>query len=414
VENYYRILNVSPSTSPADIRKAIIKELRLWSNRTNAPQIERRQEAERMVQTLEEAERILLDPAKKADYDRKLQTTPEPTRQILDEDIGPAADLIAEGWRLLIGGQVADALYVATKATEFQGNNSEAWALLAQAKFRWGDIDDSIYEYRRAIKLKPNGDSYYFDLGSVYESVDKYKEAVENFEKAVRIKPQETMYRAAIGAVYVKLSMNKEAIDILEQCVREAPDNSSYQWALAIAYSERAYEGWTYVPAGRNIEQGYYATKKAQVAEAEAYVNKAAALRFEDPELSQHLAQVRTNITSMYARQFTGNKIAMVISGLIGVGALFGAMSGQAFLLFHVLWCGGGAFLYYKASLTPQYIINRRVLAGKGGSASMSLIADATNQEYGCLIAAGLFVMTAVFIPIMAAWNYMKNYSSND
>lgn len=99
---------------------------------------------------------------------------------------------------------------------------------------------------------------------------------------------------------------------------------------------------------------------------------------------------------------------------LIGVGALFGAMSGQAFLLFHVLWFGGGAFLYYKASLTPQYIINRRVLAGKGGSASMSLIADATNQEYGCLIAAGLFVMTAVFIPIMAAWNYMKNYSSND
>ncbi len=47
--NYYNILNLSPTANEDEIRKAINRELRLWSNRTNAPQIERRQEAERMV-----------------------------------------------------------------------------------------------------------------------------------------------------------------------------------------------------------------------------------------------------------------------------------------------------------------------------------------------------------------------------
>jgi hypothetical protein len=123
----------------------------------------------------------------------------------------------------------------------------------------------------------------------------------------------------------------------------------------------------------------------------------------------------------MYARKFTGNKIAMVISGVIGAVAVFaaigGMMSGQlvaAVGLLYVLWFGGGAFLYHKASLTPQYVINKRVLAGKGGSASMGLVADAMGQEYGCFIALFVFLMTAMFIPIMAGWNYMKNYSSND
>jgi hypothetical protein len=69
IVNYYWILNISPATPAADIRKAITRELRLWVNRTNAPQMERRKEAERMVQTLEEAERVLLDPTQKADYD---------------------------------------------------------------------------------------------------------------------------------------------------------------------------------------------------------------------------------------------------------------------------------------------------------------------------------------------------------
>ena len=38
-------------------------------NRTNAPQIERRQEAERMVKLLEEAEGVLLDSGKRSQYD---------------------------------------------------------------------------------------------------------------------------------------------------------------------------------------------------------------------------------------------------------------------------------------------------------------------------------------------------------
>ena len=236
--NYYNVLKVSQSASTDDLRNAINRELRLWSNRTNAPQIERRQEAERMVKILEEAESILLDETKRSEYNRKLTTAPSEERKIDDQDIAGKEDLVKEGWRLLIDDNVPDALYVATKATEKDASNPDAWALLAQAKFRWGETEDAIYEYKRAIKLRPNEAEYYFDLGTVYESAERWKEAFENYQRAANIAPSATFYRAAMGIVYVKLDMNDEAIQILRQCTNEEPENKTYKWFLAIALSD--------------------------------------------------------------------------------------------------------------------------------------------------------------------------------
>jgi hypothetical protein len=80
--NLYNLLKVSPTASEEEIKKAINQELRVWSNRTNAPQIERRKEAERMLNHLEDAKRILLDAAKRKQYDLHLQTTPAATPRI--------------------------------------------------------------------------------------------------------------------------------------------------------------------------------------------------------------------------------------------------------------------------------------------------------------------------------------------
>jgi Flp pilus assembly protein TadD len=335
VENYYRVLNISPTASPDDIRKAIIKELRLWSNRTNAPQIERRQEAERMVQVLEEAEGILLDAAKKAEYDRNLRNVPEPTRQVQDDDLSPSADLVAEGWRLLIAGQVADALYVATRATQVQGNNPEAWALLGQAKFRWGDTDDAIYEYKRAIQLKPNEASYYFDLGGVYESVERYKEAVEHFEKAVRIAPAEPMYRAAIGMVLVKVERYHEAIELLERCASEDPDNKSYQEFLAVAYHDGMIESWWKTPEGN-----YLCCSKAQADQAREIIRKAKALNFDNEELRAVILKSERMVEDLYVRKFKGSWAFVVLFGLV-------------YIVPGVLW--------WLVNRRPDYKINRDI-----------------------------------------------------
>jgi len=233
--NYYKILDLSPTASTEELKKAIDVKTRAQINRCNHPQTDKRQEAERMVKILEEAESTLLDSSKRADYDNKLRTSSTDERQLDESDLKGKEDLIKEGRRLLIDGNIPDALYVATKATEKNGDNPEAWALLAQAKFRWGMVDDSIYEYKRAIKLRPNEPDYYFDLGCVYESESRWKESVENYERASQCDPRTPMYRAAIGNVFVRLSMYKEAMPILEQCLQEDPTNGPFNYLLAVA-----------------------------------------------------------------------------------------------------------------------------------------------------------------------------------
>lgn len=59
-ENYLRSLKLSRTASEEEIRAAITNEVRLWARRTNASTLEVRQEAERKMQALETAEKVLL------------------------------------------------------------------------------------------------------------------------------------------------------------------------------------------------------------------------------------------------------------------------------------------------------------------------------------------------------------------
>ncbi len=309
--NFYKALNLASTASAEEIKKAIHRELRIWSNRTNAPQIERRQEAERKVKLLEEAESTLLNPSKRAEYDRKLSSAPTEERQIDEADLSGTEDLVQEGWRLLIAGNIADALYVATRATERQGNNSEAWALLAQAKFRWGEIEDAIYEYKRAVKLRPNEASYYFDLGTVYESTERWNDALQHYQRAAQIDPSSTMYRAAIGILFVKNERFQDGINLLEQCVQKEPDNETYQWFLAAAYHDGTVTSWW-----KNPENGqYYCISKSQADEAQRIITKAKALKFDDPELRANIAKTEELINQLYIRQFKGSWAFVIIFG---------------------------------------------------------------------------------------------------
>jgi tetratricopeptide (TPR) repeat protein len=334
--NFYNILKISPTAAEEEVKKAINRELRVWSNRTNAPQIERRQEAERMVKQLEEAESILLDPAKRKEYDLQIQAAPTPTGRVDETVILEGVDLVQEGWRLLIAGNIAEAIFVATQATQRDSGNPEAWALLGQAKYRWGEIEDAIYEYKRAINLRPNEASYYFDLGCVYESAERWQDALLQFQRAAQIDPGSTMYRAAIGAIFIKNEKYQEGIEILERCVQEEPDNASYKWYLAIAYLDSRFAGWVFDPEDRT----YLCISKIQADTARALVQKAKALNVEDPELAAEIRKADAGVEDLYKRRFKGSWIMVGIWGL-------------CYIVPGLLW--------YLVNLRPQYKINKDV-----------------------------------------------------
>ena len=58
--DYYKILDVPITAQVEEIKAAIKNKRRLWMQKTNAPQLERRQEAEVKVKQIDEAEKILL------------------------------------------------------------------------------------------------------------------------------------------------------------------------------------------------------------------------------------------------------------------------------------------------------------------------------------------------------------------
>ena len=358
--DYYKILDVPMTAQTEEIVVAIKDKRRLWLQKTNAPQLERRQEAEVKVKQIDEAEKILLDSSERSEYDKKIKTSSKADERTVDEDELKVGDeLVEQGWDALINDNIADAIYIATKATEKQGDNPEAWALLAQAKFRWGEIEDSIYEYKKAIKLRPNNPEYYFDLGSVYESQKRWQDAVDNYQKASKIDPKVSVYRAAIGQVYLRVEMYEDAIQILESCVNEEPDNTTYNWFLAIAYNEFVLKNYM---AKTKDGEYYLATKEASELVLE-YYKKALALKFDDDELEtlikKDIDMVEWCLSKHWGRPIGATIKWGLILGVVGI-ILFTSKNATVIFIVLVIWA-----LWIFCGFKEGYKINRDTLSRK-------------------------------------------------
>lgn len=404
MENYYRALNIASTATEEEIKKVILRDRRLWSNRTNLPDLEKRQEAERMVKLLVAAEQTLLNPVSRQQYDQQLRTAPVEQPQTNQAQTGEQHDWIREGRRFLSNGDIPSALYAATQATQTMGNDPEAWALSAQVKFRWGQPQDSIYEYKRAIGIRPNEAMYYFDLGSVYESIEDWNDALQHYQWASKIEPASTMYRASIGEMYFNLDRYQEAITTLKQCVAEEPDNRVYREYLALAYCAGSYEHWTYVPANNPIglDEDHYATTKFQVDEALASVQKAQALELQTPEVKELVQSIHVNIQSMLKRHFHGNWFAAGLATLLGVFLLVG----NPFWGLLYIICGVG---YAVSCFMPQYLVNRRIIEGKalGGSVLWNIFVEGGVGCGGMIIALVIIMLT---LPIVMVVNFLRNW----
>lgn len=420
MENYYRILEIDASANEDAIREALNRELRIWSNRTNAPQMEKRQEAERIVNILQEAETVLLDPAKKAEYDRQLQTAaPQAAASPSPAPSGASvSDLVTQGWNLLDAGKVADALAVATQAVQIGSGDPSAWKLLGQSNLLWGETENAIQAYHKAIILQPNDASSYYDLGNIYESAEMWQDALTQYERASKIDPSSTMYKAAISLISSKLGHYTQSIEILERCLQEEPENEVYKWDLALAYvnyADSMSDSWTYVPDGGNIPSGYYATSRKHINDALIPLAKAESLQITDKDMLANINSVKNNITRMKKRKFNGDKYAISAAAILGLalvivghGSRVATFVGSLFLIFSIL--------YVLASFTPQYILNKRAIEGKWDTTSdltrelMRKFSWQSNEAVGFILGLAVGVVVLPFITIA---NFMKNYVMN-
>lgn len=242
--NYYQELRIDPGLRGDQLNDELRKLQRKWVSRTNAPDLNRRQEAERKVALIEEAKNILLDEAKRAAYDQQLQsaaaaqeTIEQPAFDInQNQYVQSAAEYIQQAWELINEGRYADAIVVARTATEIEGNNADAWAVLGYADYSWGNVQDAVYEYKKAINLQPNNSVLYTDLGNIYLDNDMLDLAEDCAVRAMSIDPTNDYNKVLMGNVASAKNDYDTAIQIFSELIQVEPNNESFKQVLASNY----------------------------------------------------------------------------------------------------------------------------------------------------------------------------------
>jgi Flp pilus assembly protein TadD len=316
-----------------------------------------------MVKMLQEARALLLDPVRRGEYDKTLG-------QDLDGDRGPpeasvpesdSRTLVQQGWELLAEAKVASAIKVARMASERDPRNPDAWALLGQAKFRWGETADAIYEYRRATDLAPDRAQFHFDLGCIYESVKKLEEALLCYTRAAEIEPDVVLYKAGMGTVLGEMGRYAESVDVLAECVKRDPQNKGYKRLLAMAMNEMVIDSWTPGPDGLRYCVSEESAKRSHLA-----LNRAYGLDFEDDQLRQTLVNnlkttkwaLKKHWTRGIGCSVLGFLIVMTI-GAILAGVLFGRLPDPQGSLLGFLFLGGVIYLWIRLGRRPGWKINK-------------------------------------------------------
>ncbi len=348
MENYYQILGLSPSASKDEIRKLIHSQIRLWSARTNAPQINRRQEAERMLKSLETMEEILLDDQQKMGYDQKiLLEQEEPQVGWAEEEI---VEALTEGYRLLQQEQAADALFVAMKLTEHVQDRADAWALLGNASFAAGEREAAIGPMIRACEWAPDSAKYFFALGKMYQELNQLSRAEEAYEQAIELAPQEIWYQYSLGTLYMQHGNYKEGLRLLEEIVKSNPENDTYREELVRAYLDIAFSTWKEVDDHPKLAAGFYPTSQADLSMAYIYVKRAAAIEIKNDKLIEQIKQSRQLIRKRRGRQFTGSWLIVLVSIVELVLVQYDNPSNINVALIGIL-----PLLYIIATFTPNY-----------------------------------------------------------
>lgn len=219
--NYYELLEIPRDADEKSIEQAIRKTRRLWNNRANNPDINIRTEAEMHVKEIAQAEKILLDQAKRKEYDLQLNQAPKPAtkEQPANDDCGWED----EYFRAYDRDMNDYAAQVALEAIRRNERNGRAWFLYGEALRRVEDFTRSIDALKHASLLMDDVDVYR-QLGFAYADFGNYAEAYKSFMQASRMDPEEFEYHSlaanclrvigriqdAIAEAKIAYSMNSE------------------------------------------------------------------------------------------------------------------------------------------------------------------------------------------------------------
>ncbi|MDB9396151.1 DnaJ domain-containing protein [Microcystis aeruginosa] len=400
--NYYEILEISPTAGQDEIEqqyKAITRRLR---NLQNNPDLNIQQEATRKSEELPKAKKVLLDPVERQKYNQQLEEYQRrqkqaPSQDAQDNDIASSSELIKEGYRLFSIGAINAALAVAKQATARYGDDPNTWALLAEARFRTNDIEWAIFEYKRAIDLRPNEAKFHHSLGQVFKKAKRNDDAIIAYSKAIELAPNQIYYALTLGRFLGELERWDGSVNILEDCYKRQSNSPEVAEALMIAY-----DGWIKANSSSKSLEDIKTTLKL--------IDKALAIGTDSEmiEIKQSLQQLRKTYFSYLGRKFNGNYFLGLYASFWWAGFLSHVGSDVIVSWFWILFIFIG-ILYYLSSLAPYYICNNQK------NSLENWFSNQTKDIKGWLfiIFFGLTIYTFCF-PGFIIINFFNNYKKHN
>lgn len=139
------------------------------------------------------------------------------------------------GGLLIETGQLQEAEKHLTIASELDPTDAEILNDLAHIAFDRKDYVKSILLYRRAISLAPGEAKYYYNLGAVYQNVDRCSQALQNFNRAIDLDPTLADAYLASGLCHSKMKNQRDAVAIWQQADRLGLQSAEIAFYLGLA-----------------------------------------------------------------------------------------------------------------------------------------------------------------------------------
>jgi tetratricopeptide (TPR) repeat protein len=313
--NFYETLGLAETADDKAIKQAIREQRQIWNKRAAQANPVKREQAQKRVRDLGEAERVLLDPSRRPGYDQWLRQY-RPT----NHQVAAGADQGGRDWLSLARdyfqrGNAPSAYYCAREAIAKNGGNHEAWAIRANSSFTMGNYRDAGFEFREAISLKPDSAEYHFDYAEAFAASGALNEAMGEYEAALRLEPGNPLYRTAIANISLKMGDPQRALSLMEDVVREYPNEQVFQYYLALAIEAVQLTMWSRLRNG-----SWIITSPAQIDMTRQMSGRALQMTFDDEPLRRSLQE---NLTlaerAAQTKFFHGNLQGYGVALLVGL-----------------------------------------------------------------------------------------------
>src|ERR1035437_7539918 len=121
-------------------------------------------------------------------------------------------------------GNLTDSKIICNKILSVNTENSDCYTLLGNIEAQQGQYQNAIVFFNQAISLKKDF-SYFYNLGNCFKALHQLNNSIENYRSAIRINPNFPILYFHLGMALREQGKYKEATEIFRNWVNLNPSN---------------------------------------------------------------------------------------------------------------------------------------------------------------------------------------------